>query len=143
MTRHLLIRRFLLPMLEARFPGRGLRAGSPPDPFAVFPAIHEAVGNVSIWVDEDEVRVEIGTITHGHFSARDPSADDDIAAREVTEAVAHFLVDLFADRILLWKSSNGVSDGWRLAGRSPQFRTMVADDSTFLWSGPVPNPSRR
>jgi hypothetical protein len=57
--------------LAERFPGDGLRTGSPPNPLATFPAVDEAVGDVRISQDGDEVRVAIGTITHGHFSLYD------------------------------------------------------------------------
>jgi hypothetical protein len=54
-----------------------LRTGSPPNPLATFPAVNEAVRDVRIWQDRDEVSVAIGTITHGHFGLNDATMSRD------------------------------------------------------------------
>jgi len=62
-----MIRDVLLPKLMDRFPGRGIRTGTPPGPIAVFPASHPEVGDLSIYDDVEEATVSIGMITHGHY----------------------------------------------------------------------------
>jgi hypothetical protein len=136
----MMIRDVLLPMLEQRFPERGLRRGLPPEPIAVFPAIHEAVGDVSIWDDGEEATVGVGTITHGHFNPYDSSLTAEQVAIQVSEDVVGFLEDLFADKVLLWKSPDNASGGWRILGDDGRSSLMDSNDITFLWSGPVRNP---
>ena len=58
------IRDVLIPRLEQRFAGRALRTGTPPDPITVFPAVHPAVGDCSIWDEGDEATIGVGAITH-------------------------------------------------------------------------------
>src|SRR6185295_18181831 len=111
-----MIREALIPILEERFSSRRLSTGFPPDPIAIFPAIHPAVGNVSIWDEGEEATVAIGTITHGHFNPYDASIDDEQRAKLVAEDVVAFLEALFADRVLLWKSADGQSGGWQILG---------------------------
>src|SRR6266478_4285680 len=102
-----MIRDLLLPALSANFPNRGLRTGEPPDAIAVFPAAHSEVGDVSIYDDGNEAMVSVGQISHGHFGWDDSNRTDAEIAKSVTDEVVRFLMDLFADRIVLWKSSGG------------------------------------
>jgi hypothetical protein len=127
-------------MLQERFHGRGLRTGLPPDPIAVFPGIHEAVGDVSVWDDGEEATVGVGTITHGHFNPYDQSLTAEQVSIQVSEDVVGFLEDLFADKVLLWKSPDSGSGGWRILGHDEQISLMDSEDITFVWSGPVENP---
>jgi len=137
-----MLRDVLLPALETNFPNRGLRTGEPTDPIAVFPAVHSEVGDVSIYDDGNEAMVSVGQITHGHFGWTDPNRTEAEIAQSVTDEVVRFLTDLFADRIVLWKSSGGAG-GWWLVGHDNSLSIMDADDFTYLWSGPVPNPLRQ
>ena len=130
----------LLPALHERFPDRGLQSGSSPNEVAVFPAAHPEVGNVSIWDDGDEATVGIGEITHGHFNPYDDSLTSEQIAKRVTEDVIEFLQALFNDRVLLWKSRDGGSGGWRILAHNTDGSLMEGDDLTYLWSGPVKNP---
>lgn len=132
-----MIRDVLIPELAERFPGRGLRTGSPPNPLATFPAVNEAVGDVRIWQDGDEVRVAIGTVTHGHFSLYDATMSRDQIADHIVADVIGFLDDLFADRVLLWQSRDGRSGGWRVLGREENLSPVGPENHTFTWSGPV------
>jgi hypothetical protein len=134
-----MIRDVLVPALEKTFPNRGLRTGEPPDAIAVFPAAHPDVGDVMIYDDGNEATVGIGTITHGHFGWADSKRMEAEIAQSVTDEVVRFLTDLFADRIVLWKSSGGAG-GWWMVGRDNTLSIMEVDDPTYLWSGPVANP---
>jgi hypothetical protein len=136
-----MIRDVLLPALAVCFPNLDFQIGQPPDPIAVFPAQHSAVGDVSIWDDGSEAMVGIGEITHGHFSHY-----GDVSAEQIHEQVAAgvvaFLQDLFADRVLLWKSSSGAG-GWKIVGADERFSLLGPGDQTYLWSGPVENSINR
>ena len=137
-----MIRTVLLHALETNFPNRGMRTGEPPDPVVVFPAAHPDVGDVTIYDEGNEALVYVGNITHGHFGSDDPSRTDAAATEPVTEQVVRFLNDLFADRVLLWRQSGDGAGGWYLLGCDNSSPFMGADDSAYVWSGPVTNPLR-
>ena len=135
-----MIRDVLIPKLKERFPERGLRTDVPPNPIATFPAAHPAVGDVSVWDDGEEATVAISEVTHGHFDSYDASLTPEQIENQIAAAVLDFLEDLFADRVLLWKSPDGGSGGWRVLGEDQSLSLMDGDDQTFTWSGPVENP---
>jgi len=132
-----MIREILVPVLRDRFHERGLKFGIPPDPIAIFPAAHVAVGDVSIWDDGDEATLGIGDITHHHFNPYDSTLTEEAAARWITEEVVGFLEKLFADRVLLQKgrTSNWGSMEW-FAEDEPIPPIRDGADA-FLWSGPI------
>jgi len=129
----------LLPELRTRFADRRLHSGTAPNEVAIFPAAHPDVGAVTIWDDGDEATVGIGEITHGHFNPYDNSLSPEQIARRVTEEVIEFLEDLFADRVLLWKSPDGRSGGWRVLTSKTNDSLKEGSNLTYLWSGPVRN----
>ena len=137
-----MLRDFLVPALEQKFPARGLLSWEPPDPIAVFPAAHPEVGDVTIYDDGDEAILHIGDISHGHFGSDDPNRTGAVAAQAVTEQIVEFLNDLFADRVLLWKQPGNGAGGWYLLDYNDSSAFMGADALTFVWSGPVTNPLR-
>src|SRR5262245_9296260 len=98
-----MIRAVLLPALLANFPYRGFETREP-STIGVFPAAHEDVGDVTIVDDGDEATVYIGEITHTHFNPYDQTLSDAELAETVSDDVVGFLAELFADRVLLWKS---------------------------------------
>lgn len=132
------IREALLPALAERFPEHGLRAGEPPEPIAVFPGRHPSVGDLRIWDEGEEATVAVGKIMHFHVSPYDPSLGEAEMADYVTEHVVSALVELFADRTLIWQSPDGRAGG--MGPRSGTRMGMDEYDETFVWSGPVPNP---
>jgi hypothetical protein len=136
-----MIRDVLIIELRAEFPNRGLRIGESPEAIAVFPAAHPEVGDVSIYDDGNEAMVSVGQITHGHFGWEDPNRPEADIATSVTVEVVRFLTDLFANRVLLWRSSGGAG-GWQTLGQNSSLSIMDGDASTYLWSGPVSNPMR-
>jgi hypothetical protein len=131
------IREVLLPALQQQFPDRVIRTGAPPDPVAVFPAAHPEVGDCIIWDDGNEATVGVGEITHGHFNPYDESRSPDAIAVWVTQAVVAFLVDLLADRVLLWSASNGRTGGWTYAEEGAADLALPVDAQLFVWSGPA------
>ena len=126
----------LLPELQSRFADRKLRLGTAPNEVAIFPAAHPGVGDLTIWDDGDEATVGIGEITHDHFNPDDDSLSSEEIAKRVSKEVVEFLEDLFADRVLLWKSPDGRSGGWRVL-TTPDDSLEQGNNLTYLWSGPV------
>jgi hypothetical protein len=135
-----MIRNVLLPALLARFPNRGFRLGDSPNSIGVFPAAHDSVGDVTIHDDDDEATMFVGTITHLHFDG-DSSPKPEFDQR-ITDEVVSFLGELFADRILLWKSPAPGHDGAMPLQDAHNFSGISSDDLTYVWSGPIPNPKR-
>jgi hypothetical protein len=124
----------LIPKLQSRFPGRGLRTASPPTPCAVFPAIHPEVGEIEIYDDGSELTVVAGKFTHGHFSNYDDRLSDAQKDDQIAEDVVAFLDKLFADQIILWGSHQG-GGGWYNA-RSEE-SDFARNMKKYLWSGPL------
>jgi hypothetical protein len=137
------IRDVLFPLLMSRFPRRGLRTGSSPDLVATFPAAHSAIGDLTIWDEGDEATLAIGMILHEHFNPEDASLTAEQIAERVAADVLDFLENLFADRVLFWRSPDSRSRGWLVSGEDHGLPLINEDVQTFRWSGPVKNPLDR
>jgi hypothetical protein len=122
-----------LPVLRERFPNRGLVAGEPPEPCAVFPGIHAGIRRVAIYDDGDELTVCVDDLTHGHFAEYGEELSESERAGRIVEAVAEFLDDLFADRVVVWGQHN-TGGGWYT--RDLSGAAGVQGVPEFVWSGP-------
>lgn len=123
-------------MITERFPEIEIAATSPDGPAIVIPARHRGIGNVSILDDGDEATLDIANITHGHFCDYTPNISEVEAARAISGDVVGFLAELFADRVLLWRSPPG--GGWRILQQEEEPRVHSdADTQFYFWSGPV------
>jgi hypothetical protein len=127
----------LIPKLQQRFPDRGLHIGAPPSPCAVFPGGHPEVGDVQIYDDGDEVTLIAGNFTHGHFSSYDDTLSPEQKAEDISEDVASFLEDLFADRIVLWGAHDRAGGWYKVADEPSAF--WAHGEQKYLWSGPLPS----
>jgi hypothetical protein len=132
-----MIRDKLIPRLEEKYGGRGVRIGLPPDPIAVFPAKHPSVGELSISDDEYEATVYVGDITHGHFNSYDGALTQEEIDTEVTEEILAFLDDMFADKYLLWKCRDNGSGGWQHLDYRDKPSEPRQNTEYFVWSGPI------
>jgi hypothetical protein len=122
----------LLQHLQQRFPGRGLRTGSPPDPVAVFPAVHPEVGDIAIYDDGDELTLVAGRFSHAHYADYDDAHTPEEKATIAAEQVVAFLEEIFEDRVVLWGTHEG-GGGWY-----PRTDTNRAQASgRYVWSGPL------
>jgi hypothetical protein len=135
------IRDVLVPMLVERFQNRGLTLGTPPDPIAVFPGVHPEVGEVRIADRDSSADLAVGTIVYDHFfNPYDQERGTDEAVKGIATDVVRFLVELFADRLLMWRSVDGRTRGWRERGEAGHSAPLVIDDREYLlylWSGPL------
>jgi hypothetical protein len=123
--------------ITQRFPEIQITTHLPPGAAIVIPAIHEGVGDISIWDDGGEATLVLSDITHGHFTDDAPGISEEEAAHLIAEDVMGFLEHLFADRVLLWKRPSG-GGGWRVLadGEVPQVHSD-AGTQFYFWSGPV------
>lgn len=133
-----MIRDKLNPILQQKYSDKEVQlcSGSLSDPIAVFAAKHPSVGELTIWDDGNEARIEIGDITHSHLSIYTPNLTQDQLEEEVASQVLDFLEDIFADKYLLWKSQVDGSGGWQHRDymNKPLDRRKGAE--YFVWSGP-------
>jgi hypothetical protein len=134
----------LVSALTDRFADRGMRVSAPPGPIAVFPARHPDVGDVSVVETGSEwdlsVTVAVGSIVSDHFHSFDRHLGADERAARVTKDVVRFLEELFADRLLFWRSTDGGRAAWRERGDTGYSEPLVLDNCTYqpyLWSGPL------
>jgi hypothetical protein len=136
------IREILLPMLSERFPDRGLQVDSAPNPIAVFPAAHREVGAASVWEGSGfGADVAVGDVAHDHFfNPYEEERATPAAAEGIARNVVRFLEELFADRLLMWRSTDGRTKGWRERGEAGHTAPLVVDDRayyTYIWSKPL------
>jgi hypothetical protein len=124
----------LIPKLQERFVGRGMRVASPPSPCALFPAEHPDVGEIQIYDDGSEVTLVAGNFTHGHFSNYDDELSVDQKAEQISGEVVTFLDALFADRIVLW-GSHKQGGGWCHLDHSSS--AHGPEQKKYVWSGPL------
>ncbi len=126
------IRAVLVPLLVARFPDRGLRLGEPPDPVAVFPGVHPEVGEIRISDANNSADLAVGNIVYDHFfNPYDEERGTDKAVEGIANDVVRFLEELFADRLLMWRSVDGRTRGWRERGEAAHSAPLVIDDREY------------
>ena len=130
-----MIRDKLIPIIQQRYSGEEVRISPASNPIAVFPGKDNGVGELQIWDDGDEATIYIGEFTHGHFNLYNPELNQDEIDKQVAEDVLGFLEDMFADKIVIWKSREGGSGGWQYVDftEGPIGRRDV---EYYVWSGP-------
>jgi hypothetical protein len=77
----------------------------------------------------------IENITHHHVTPDDETLNAEERCRWITEEVAEFLMQLFADQVFLWSINKGAGGGgWKLPfdGEIPADVHSGAD--MFVWS---------
>jgi hypothetical protein len=87
--------------------------------------------------DGDEATLFIGDLTHLHFDFEVGEAEPE---KRVANDVLEFLDEVFADRILIWKSRTMGGDGWMPIEDASVFSGIKPNDLTYVWSGPITNP---
>jgi hypothetical protein len=134
-----LISDLLIPKLQERFPGRGLKIGTPPAPCATFPAVHPEVGDLVIHEHGGDLIAMLGKCTHCHFANYEPDLTQEEKAKRIVAEVIAFLEAVFMDRVIMWGSHEGgggfyqVATAEEIEARSPRMWRTV-----YLWSGPRP-----
>ncbi len=135
-----MISQYLIPVLQDNFPNRGLVVRTPPNPCAFFPEAHPEVGPIQIYDNGDEIILEAGNFTHGHFANYDENISTDDRQQQVAEAVISFLRDMFADRVIMW-GSHAKGGGWRVVSKGDSEPVLLElmpsrGQRLYVWSGP-------
>jgi hypothetical protein len=115
--------------------GSAVHINSASHDFAVFPAKHPSVGEVTIREDDNELIVSLGDITHGHFGSYVVGLTETEHAAVISQVLINFLQDLFADRYLLFKATWG--GGWTLRDNVSDEKLRSSHRQWFRWSGPI------
>jgi hypothetical protein len=144
------LRETFLATLTDRFSGHDFRVGAPPDPLALFPASHPEVGDAAVWTpailrssigEVIVVPVAIGDILADEFQNFDTHLPLPERAERITKDVVRFLEEVFADRLVFWRSMDAdARRGWRERGETGSTEPLVSDDRTYtrcVWSGPL------
>jgi hypothetical protein len=127
----------LLQKLHSRFADRGLIVYDGKRPVALFPAIHDDVGDIQIWDDDHELTVYVGSL-HGHFPNYNDKLTLDAREERMVDDVLAFLEDVFAERIEFWAEGDRMG-GWHERGKTNPFGRRNAQ--RYVWSGPLNEPS--
>jgi hypothetical protein len=155
-----MLREILLSVIARQLGDRTIHVGTSSDvvsPAAYghlvvrFPEVHPAIGDASVWIPNERLgsneqvcsaAVSVGALMeHYSFDNYDTHLPLRQRATHVAGDVVRFLRELFADRLLLWRSADGLKVAWRERGDVGHLEPLVIDDRTYhryLWSGPLP-----
>lgn len=155
-----MLREILLGAITSQLDGRAMQIGTPADVVAPaaygelvvrFPGADPTVGDASVWIPDERLSpservcsaaVSVGEVLVQYaFNNYDTHLAAPERATRVARDVVRFLRELFADRVLLWRSEDGSKRAWRERGDAGYLEPLVMDDSTYrrcLWSGPLP-----
>lgn len=127
--------------------------GTATSPAIIIPAKHEAVGDLTIYDDGDELTVVIGKLHHTHFFP--DMFGEETSEQRFSAAITHaatFVADFLADRILISVDYLGdrctgssyryfdtdfrPADALRTSVFS-RFRKESTRSEHYIWSGPI------
>jgi hypothetical protein len=134
-----MIRDLLIPAIKQSFPDLPFSFSQSSDPVAKLQPSFAGIGTLGIYCDEGEATVDITEVTHGHFNSFDASLTQEQRDQQIVEDVISFLRALFADQVLLFRTTgrgNRGVGGWFRLDLSPKPSTFDAGREYFLWSGP-------
>ena len=135
-----MLRDKLILLLEEKFGPGSFTSGIDPRLIVTFPPVHNEVGELRVFDDGNEIIVEIGEITHGHFSSMNAAATKEEAEQEVVANVIDFLEDLFAGKYILWRTKQRGAGGWKhidTLSQDDKVPRIEIDAIYFTWSGPL------
>lgn len=98
------------------------------------------VGEMIVYFDDGEIRVDIENITHCHFTPYE--AGETYPAHTIEDCVhsaALYVDDVLKDQLVLWRSPNGAGGTYLVGaedGDNSDPPLEEEDVEKFLWSGP-------
>ncbi|HXW06613.1 MAG TPA: hypothetical protein VD833_15355 [Vicinamibacterales bacterium] len=139
------LREAVLLALENQFGQGRFTAGAGDNPIAVFRAANPQVGDAVVVAGVETphtltVTVTVGEVLADSFDNFDSHLPPRARAARLTSDLVWFLDRLFADRLLFWKSTDGLRAGWRDRGDVGHLEPLVLDNrpyGRYLWSGPL------
>jgi hypothetical protein len=134
------IRDHLIPAVEDVFPHLPLKISPDSNPIISLSSDSDEIGELHIYDDEDEATVVITGIAHGHFNVYDEKLSREEGEQIVTEDVISFLVALFSDRVVLYRTLSKDLGGWTVVEHGIEDIEFVSGREYFVWSGPIKPP---
>ncbi len=108
-----MIRHHLVPAVKEVFPNLAFKISPTSNPIISLSSSSVEIGDLHIYDDGDQATVIITGITHGDFGVYDENLNTEEKEQIITEDVVSFLVTLFSDRVVLYRTfSKGMGGGW-------------------------------
>lgn len=105
------------------------------------PALHEAVGDLVIAFDNDEITVFIGKLTHCHFTPLASSAaDDGRTDTDCIDGAADYLRGIVNNEWVIWVYPGRAGGCYRIKPRIDIDQDAISPREgivRYLWSGPL------
>lgn len=129
-----MIRDHLVPQLQERFPNVAFTFNGPSNPVVSAKSPCQALGELQIYDDDDEVTVCFGDVTHGHFGCYDETLDTSQKEKKIAENVIEFLDSVFKDRVIMWRALGGMAGGMRVLKAGESLPRPSVLKQQFVWS---------
>ena len=135
-----MIRDHLVPAIKEVFPNLAFKISPTSNPIISHSSSLAEIGDLHIYDDGDRATVIITGITHGDFGVYDENLTTEEKEQIITEDVISFLVTLFSDRVVLYRTSSKGIAGWTVIEQGVKDIEFVAGREYFVWSGPITPP---
>ena len=135
-----MIRDHLVPAVKEVFANLAFNISPTSNPFISLSSSVAEIGDLHIYDDGDRATVVITGITHGDFGAYDENLNTEEKEQIITEDVISFLVTLFSDRVVLYRTYSKGIGGWTVIEQGVKDIEFVAGWEYFVWSGPITPP---
>ena len=135
-----MIRDHLVPAVTEVFPHLGFKISPTSNPIISVSSGSAEIGDLHIYDDGDQATVIITGIAHGDFGVYDENLNTEEKEQVITEDVISFLVTLFSDRVVLYRTSSKGIGGWAVIEQGVKDIEFIAGREYFVWSGPITPP---
>ena len=135
-----MIRDYLVPAVQEVFPNLAFKISPTSNPIISLSSSSPEIGDLYIYDDGDQATVIITGIAHGDFGVYDENLNTEEKEQIITEDVISFLVTLFSDRVVLYRTSSKGMGGWTVIEQGVKDIEFVAGREYFVWSGPITPP---
>jgi hypothetical protein len=136
-----MIRDHLVPAVKEVFPNLGFKISPASNPIMSLSSSSAEIGDLHIYDDGDKATLIITGITHGDFGVYDENLTTAEKEQIITEDVISFLVTLFSDRVVLYRTSSKGMGGWTVIEQGVKDIEFVMGREYFVWSGPLTPPN--
>ncbi|HEY5743730.1 MAG TPA: hypothetical protein VIS99_14445 [Terrimicrobiaceae bacterium] len=135
-----MIRDHLVPAVQEIFPNLAFKISPTLNPIISLSSGSPEIGDLHIYDDGDQATVIITGIAHGDFGVYDENLNTEEKEQIITEDVISFLVTLFSDRVVLYRTSSKGMGGWTVIEQGVKDIEFTAGREYFVWSGPITPP---